>query len=155
MNAKRALLAATLACVTPLAMATSAHAVDIEYEYGRLTATEGCFDYGVQGNDLLNSGMGCFERYGDIFRVWARNMVDGSPRLHWINEQKDSNGVWVKKREGVVYGEWFRNSWVYLNKNFYENSTYPNDAGGQGSRIKFQYYDSAGWTSYHTVLNDA
>ncbi|NBM21193.1 hypothetical protein [Streptomyces sp. GC420] len=140
--------------MTPLAFATSAHSASYEEDWGTLTASEGCGDIVRLGNDDSDGGLGCFERYGDVFRVWAGDHADGSPRVYWINELKNSSGVWTTYREGVCYGEWYRDSWVYCNKDFYENSTSPNKLGGQGSRIKFAYYDSAGMTSYATVVND-
>jgi hypothetical protein len=75
--------------------------------------------------------------------------------VYWINELRNSSGTWVKYREGYCYGEYCRDGWVSCNKDFYENSASPNKLGGQGSPIKFQYFDAAGWTSWSAAnLND-
>ncbi|MGW2260400.1 hypothetical protein ACWCXE_21670 [Streptomyces sp. NPDC001780] len=140
--------------MTSLAVTTSAQAVTWEADFGKLTAREGCAGYGIMGNNQLNSGMGCFEQYGDVIRVWSRNYTDGSPRAYWANELKDSNGVWKLYREGVCYGDYARNSWVSCNKDFYENTTSPNALGGKGSRIKLTFSDAAGETRTATILND-
>ncbi|MFD8967550.1 hypothetical protein ACFV0C_21585 [Streptomyces sp. NPDC059568] len=147
------LLTAAVALVTPIAVATSAQAADYEYDWGTLTTQEGCGDV-IRLGVGPDSGWGCFERYGDRFLVYAGDTVDGTPRVYWTNQLKDSSGAWKTYREGVCYGEYYRGSTVVCNKDFYENSTSPNKLGGQGSRITFRYYDAAGSTANFTVLNN-
>ncbi|MET7426500.1 hypothetical protein [Dactylosporangium sp. NPDC005555] len=147
--------AAVLAALVIVAVqATPAHAVTQDPpNWGTLIVGNGCPDY-ISVGPIQGRGWGCFERYGDRFYVYAGNMTDGTPRVYWTNDLKDAAGNWVPYRTGVCYGEYYADSTVVCNKDFYENSTV-RSGGVSGSRIRFYYWDSNGSGSTTTVVNNA
>jgi len=146
---------AVLAALVVVAIqATPAYAVtQDDPDWGTLVDQEGCPDYISVGAHPSTTGWGCFDRQGDKFYVYAGNQPDGYPRVYWTNDLKNAAGTWVPYRTGVCYGEYYRDSTVLCDKDFYENSTVR--PGGTGSRIRFYYWDRYGAGSTATVLNNA
>ncbi|PZG01353.1 hypothetical protein C1I99_07560 [Micromonospora deserti] len=104
--------------------------------------------------------MACFEAYGDKWWV-ADTDIDGwSAATHWKNYLQDQNGNWLLAREGICINKSGGHTRAVCDKNYYENSTYPNGAFGQGSYLTWRacLYKSStnqwnGCSSWTTVLN--
>jgi hypothetical protein len=63
---------------------------------------------------------------------------DNSAQLYWENWLENSSGNLVLYRYGRCYNRLgAANGWAACNKDFYEDSTYPNAADGMGSVIRF------------------
>jgi hypothetical protein len=54
----------------------------------------------------------------------------------WENYLRDPNGNWVLYRRGYCTNSLGEGNWGYCQKNFYQDDTYPNAVGGQGSGLR-------------------
>jgi hypothetical protein len=79
---------------------------------------------------------GCFQKYGD--RIWVQDAYgDGYPvAIYWQNYIRDDLGNWVLHRWGECRNYLYAPNWGYCDKDFWEDQTYPNARGGQGSGIR-------------------
>ncbi|WP_146605617.1 hypothetical protein [Micromonospora craterilacus] len=79
---------------------------------------------------------GCFNKYGDIWRI-QDGFADGSQTfIYWENWLKDGS-TWRPYRHGECNNNLGAPSWGSCNKDYYESSS-TNYYGDKGSRIRFQ-----------------
>ncbi|OQO90345.1 hypothetical protein B1813_17500 [Saccharomonospora piscinae] len=85
-----------------------------------------------------DSSGGCLKKYGDRLFAWDTTLDGFSVYVLWENQLKNSNGTWSLYRKGRCTSSHGWDTYGECNKNFYENSTFPNAKGGQGSRIRIK-----------------
>lgn len=163
---KNRLIAMMLAILASVAFtvgsAVPAAAADEEYNKAVSRTNWGawdvCVDSGtVNGKTLAKA---CFKKHGDYFFV-KDELADGdSVYVLWTNQLRTSSGGWATYREGRCEFYGGNPNWGQCNKDFYENTTYPNAFGTRGSRITIRACANRAWETdkcggWTTVLNDA
>jgi hypothetical protein len=92
-----------------------------------------CIGLEVSGHIVMGT---CFQPYGD--KIWVEDTYgDGYAAVaSWVNYLRDASGNWDSYRSGSCTNSLTAGHWGVCNKDFYEDSTSPNAAGGQGSGIR-------------------
>lgn len=97
----------------------------------------------------------CFQKYGDV--IWVYDRVDDIfiSQAHWSLWLRNGQGEWTFHKWGrcKVPPQYVR-VWVRCDRDFYEDSTYPNAKGGQGAGIRLYALDD-NWFGPAWIRNNA
>jgi hypothetical protein len=103
-------------------------------------------------NDLAIT---CFQKYGDV--IWVYDPYDDLwlAQAHWSLWLRDGQGEWTFHKWGRCKASPASvRVWVVCDRDFYEDSTYPNAKGGQGAGIRLYAVDDD-WSGYRWIRNNA
>jgi hypothetical protein len=87
-------------------------------------------------NTLWLAGQVCYVPSAERIYVYDAWKDGYAVSAQWENYLRDPNGNWVLYRRGHCTNSLGFGNWGYCQKNFYQDDTYPNAVGGQGSGLR-------------------
>ncbi|MEU2427481.1 hypothetical protein ABZ619_41960 [Streptomyces sp. NPDC007851] len=120
-----------------------------------VAGTPGAGAFGSDDCISITGGEACFQKYGDV--MWVKDTLsDGYPANGDYENYLWNGSSWQLYRFGDCVNHLTAGHWGYCNKDFYEDSTYPNAYGSKGSGIRlFVCGNGSCPDDYKWIRNDA
>lgn len=143
--------ALTMTAAMPAGASTSddavSAAVTTEYDTAKKNNNPPSMDRCV-GKTQWDSSGGCLKKYGDRLFAYDTTLDGFSVYVLWENQLYNGSG-WKLYRKGRCTSNHGFDNYGECNKDFYENSTYPNAFGSSGSRIRIKSCADVTWGPDH------